>query len=81
MAEEERTGSSLFSKMQKECEEYDTLKEDCRIIKDPEEAKEHIANNFESLYQTREGKQEYAEWTELIKSKNNVIEEGLKKAP
>ncbi len=68
--------------MQKECEErnvleeYDKIKEDSRIIKDPEEAKEHIANYFESFYQTRDGNQEYAEWTELIKSKNNEIEEG-----
>ncbi len=37
-------------------EEYDTMTEDGRIINDPEEANEHIANYFESLYQAREYK-------------------------
>ncbi len=78
MAEEGGTESSLFWKMQKECEdrnymeEYDTITEEGRIIKDLEEAKEHIINYCESLYQAREGKQEYAEWTELIKRKHKI---------
>ncbi len=50
MAQEGGTRSSLLWKMLKECEdinhmdEYGTTTEDGRIIKDPEEAKENIAD-------------------------------------
>ncbi len=50
MAQEGGTRSSLLQKMLKECEdinhmdEYGTTTEDGRIIKNPEEAKENIAD-------------------------------------
>ncbi len=37
-------------------EEYDTIDEEGQTIKEPEEAKEHIATYFEKLYKAREGK-------------------------
>ena len=37
-------------------------------IEDPAEAKEHIAQYFENLYQAREGRPHYAEWTKEIKT-------------
>ena len=35
--------------------EYNTITEDDRIITDPQETKDHIANYFEELYQARQG--------------------------
>ncbi len=50
MVQKGRTGSSLFRKLLKECEdrnhmeEYDTITEDGRIIKYSEQANEHMTN-------------------------------------
>ena len=45
-----------------------TLNESGHPIEDPAEAKEHIAQYFENLYQAREGRPQYAEWTKEIKT-------------
>ena len=47
---------------------YITLNESGHPIEDPAEAKEHIAQYFENLYQAREGRPQYAEWTREIKT-------------
>ena len=39
-------------------------------IEDPEEAKEHIAQYFENLYQAYEGRPQFEEWTNEIKKHN-----------
>ena len=44
------------------------LNESGHPIEDPAEAKEHIAQYFENLYQAREGRPQYAEWTKEIKT-------------
>ena len=62
-------------------EHYDTMDESGNIIKDPEKAKEHIANYFENLYQAREGKVEYQEWTNKIQKEVKDIEQKLKTEP
>ena len=46
--------------------DYPTYTEEGEQITDPNKTKEHIANYFEDLYQAREGKVEYKEWTEKI---------------
>ena len=46
--------------------EYTTITEDGIEISDPEAAKEHIASYYENLYQAREGKPEYENWTNEI---------------
>ena len=56
-------------------DEYDTIDEDGYVIKDPEEAKKHIANYFENLYQAREGTEEYQKWTDIITKHMHEIEE------
>ena len=57
--------------------EYDVMTEEGTTLEDPDEAKEHIAQYFENLYQAREGTPEYTEWTEKIKDEVTEIEEGL----
>ena len=47
---------------------YITLNESGHPIEDPAEAKKHIAQYFENLYQAREGRPQYAEWTKEIKT-------------
>ena len=61
--------------------EYDTIKEDGTVITDPNEAKEHIAQYYENLYQAREGKPEYQEWTEKIENNVKEITEEMKSKP
>ena len=46
--------------------EYTTYTEEGEQIHDPAKTKAHKANNFEDLYQAREGKEEYETWTEKI---------------
>ena len=53
--------------------EYPTISEEGREITDPEESKEHIAKYYETLYQAREGRAEYAKSTELIEENINRI--------
>ena len=55
---------------------YDTKDENGNKIEDPEEAKEHIANYYENLYQARQGDPNYDNWTEIIKNKVNDISFG-----
>ena len=62
-------------------EEYDTIDEEGQIIKDPEEAKEHIATYYEQLYKAREGKPEYAQWTNHITEQVKTIEKEMKGKP
>ena len=47
---------------------YITLNESGHPIEDPAEAKEHISQYFENLYQAREGRPQYAQWTKEIKT-------------
>ena len=60
---------------------YDTITEEGVTITDPEEAKEYIAQYYENLYQAREGKEQYKEWTEKIKNKVIEIERDLENRP
>ena len=54
---------------------YTTINEDGEPIEDPTKAKEHIANYYENLYQAREGRPEYAQWTNDIKATIKRIEQ------
>ena len=54
---------------------YITLNESGHPIEDPAEATEHIAQYFENLYQAREGRPQYAEWTKEIKTTMKRITE------
>ena len=42
-------------------------------IENPSQAKTHIANYFETLYQSREGEPNYEEWTKHIKNTVDTI--------
>ena len=46
---------------------YPTITENGDIIENKEKPKQHIAEVFENLYQAREGRPEYTNWTEEIK--------------
>ena len=80
--------SNLFWKIRKQIiqgdknkEEYDLIKENGEIEKDPEKAKEYIAEYFENLYQAREGNTAYEEWTREIEQKVEEIEKQLENSP
>ena len=66
------TKSNTFWKIRKKLlnsksnEQSDLTTEENTHIPCPEEAKEYIANYFESLYQAREGENEYQKWTQTI---------------
>ena len=47
--------------------DYNTYTEEGKLITNPEETKDHIANYFEELYQAREGTEKYLDWTKKIK--------------
>ena len=47
---------------------YITLNESGHPIDDPAKAKEHTAQYFENLYQAREGRPQYTDWTKEIKT-------------
>ena len=53
--------------------EYDLITENDREIQEPEETKEYIAEYCENLYQAREGKDKYKEWTKSIQTKTNEL--------
>ena len=57
--------------------EYNTITEAGEIIMNTEETKSHIANYFEDLYQAREGKPEFQEWTDEI---TTTVQTALQKA-
>ena len=54
---------------------YTTIDENGNLLENPEEAKEHIANYYENLYQAREGRKEYENWTHKIKTTVKRIEQ------
>ena len=60
---------------------YNTLSEEGDPIEDPDDAKEHIAQYFENLYQARPGKPEYEEWTKKIEDSVKEINEAQKSMP
>merc|ERR1712062_109802 len=72
--EEGGTKSQLFWKEKRKItpkqsgNSYITIDEEGNPIENPEEAKEHIARYFENLYQAREGKPQFEEWTNKIKT-------------
>ena len=75
--------SQMFWKLRKQIikkdeHNYDTIDEEGNIIEDANQAKDHIANYFESLYQAREGTPEYEQWTRKIKHEVNNIEKELR---
>ncbi len=78
------TQSDLFWKLRRKIikndsdANYDVKDEEGNTIEDEEEAKEHIANYYENLYQARPGTQEYEEWTRKIQEKVSEIEEEMK---
>ena len=59
----------------------ETKDEDGTLISDPEEAKTHIANYYENLYQTREGEVSHKEWTDHINKEVKAIEMSLEQSP
>ena len=69
------TKSQLFWKMRKKITNtktkntYDTITEEGVKIEDPGETKNHIADFYENLYQAREGKPDYQNWTDHITNK------------
>ena len=78
------TKSNLFWQMRRKIVKsdmdanYDIKDEDGNTIHNPPEAKEHIAQYYEQLYQARPGTLEYQQWTEIIQNKVKEIEEILK---
>ena len=60
---------------------YDLVTEEGENIQNKEEAKNYIADYFENLYQARQGRPEYQEWTERISKTVKDIEEDLKNCP
>ena len=53
--------------------EYDLITENDREIQEPNETNEYIAEYYENLYQAREGKDKYKEWTKSIQTKTNEL--------
>ena len=53
--------------------EYDLITENDREVQEPDETKEYIAEYYENLYQAREGKEKYKEWTKSIQTKTNEL--------
>ncbi len=74
-----RIRKKILEKGKKEM--YDTIDEEGEVIKNPEKAKEHIADYYENLYQAREGDPEYEVWTERINETIKNIEQELELAP
>ena len=76
--------SALFWKLRKQIinqkseNTYDTITEDGVKIENPTEAKEHIANFYENLYQAREGKPQYQTWTNKMKQEVQKLDEQTK---
>ena len=52
---------------------YDLITENDREVQEPDETKEYIAEYYENLYQAREGKDKYKEWTKSIQTKTNEL--------
>ncbi len=79
--------SQLFWKLRKKIiakegdANYDTKDEQGNIIEDPEQAKEHIANFYENLYQARTGDKEFEHWTNTITQKIQDITQEMQHKP
>ena len=58
-------------------EEYDIITENDRIITDPEEARQHVAEYYEQLYTARPAKPGMEKWTEHIQETNKKTQEEL----
>ena len=65
----------------KENDQYDTITEEGKLLQEPEETKDYIANFFEDLYQARPAKNEYQNITEKIEQEVKNIEQELKNKP
>ena len=78
------TKSNMFWKTRKKLlnsnkrDQYDTITEDDTPMSNPQDAKEHIANYFETLYQARQGEKSYEEWTKTIRTHIEQTEKKLK---
>merc|ERR1711963_102441 len=76
-----------FWKMKAEAEKeensepYDLITEDNKLVKEPGEAKEYIADYFEDLYQARPSKPDYIENTRQIEERIKQIEQEMKQKP
>ena len=53
--------------------DYNTITEEGRVLTEPEEMREYIAEYFENLYQARPSTPTYEEWTKKITEKMEVI--------
>ncbi len=77
------TKSNLFWQMRRKIiksdmdANYEIKDEDGNTIQDADDAKEHIAQYYEQLYQARPGTLEYQQWTEIIQNKVKETEEAL----
>ena len=60
---------------------YETKDEQGNTIENPNEAKNHIADYYEKLYQAREGTEEYKSWTEKITEKIKELKEEMRRKP
>ena len=75
-----RSKFSTFWNIRKRCinhnrnDTYDTQDEEGKTIVNPEEAKEHIADYFEDLYQARKDEDSHKEWTKHINKQVDIIE-------
>ena len=61
-------------------DDYDTIDKNGNPIKDPDTAKDHIADYFENLYQAREGEESYEQWTNHINDTVNNISNSNEKS-
>ena len=66
---------------EKVSEPYDTMRENGEIIESSEEAKEHIAQYYESLYQARPSKEGYHDITKSIEERVKQIEREMENMP
>ena len=87
LSQEGGTKSNMFWRLRKKYlggntqTNYDTMTENGEMIRSGEETKKHIADYFEDLYQAREGKPEYNEWTERIKKEVQEINDEMRNKP
>ncbi len=58
--------------------EYNTITEEGRVLTEPDETREYIANYFENLYQARPSTPAYEEWTNKIIEKVETLQKDHK---
>ena len=76
--------SNAFWKIRKKLvkcqdEEYESIDKDGNIIKNPEEAKKHIAKYLQELYHEKEGEPSHQDRTKHINDAVNTIEQATRK--